>query len=82
MNSDENGKPYEKYDDFRNESEFRGFVKAKLGTVCKIQDNHERRIRRTETAITKIYATASAIGAICGIIFSLVGDWFKDLLKK
>jgi len=79
---DENGNSYEKQNTFKNDAEFKGFVKARLETVIDIQKDHEKRLRRTETVLTKIMAVASAAGAVFGIVFAFIGDWFKQLFNK
>ena len=77
---DENGNSYERYNVFKNDAEFQGYVKARLETIVSIQKDHEKRIRKTEKAISRIMTTASAVGATFGIIFTIIGDWLKDIL--
>lgn len=77
---DENGDSFEKYNTFRTEGEFKGFVKARLETIGRTQKDHEDRLRRTEKSIAKIMTTASAVGATFGILFAVIGDWIKGIL--
>jgi chromosome segregation ATPase len=40
--------------------------------------DHEKRIRKTETIITKMTGIAFAIGSLAGIIWAVLGDWIKS----
>ena len=90
------GLNYEHLDEFKNDAEFRGYMRAKIegiddkfkAGVTRMEKNEKKaedqqnQINRNSKALVKIFSVASTAGAVFGIIFSFIGDWFKGIFTN